>query len=97
MPAATSADKVRQARERLDAHVRDIVRWHFSPDTGTPLWIERAKSFSFNPLKDVQGFDDLKLFGLFEDTVLPNTGPDAVPAAVTVGPRISARCRWATG
>jgi phenylacetate-coenzyme A ligase PaaK-like adenylate-forming protein len=56
-----------EAREQLDAHVREIVRWHFSPETGTPFWLEKAKSFSFDPLKDVKGFDDLKLFGLFED------------------------------
>jgi phenylacetate-coenzyme A ligase PaaK-like adenylate-forming protein len=59
--------KVRQAREKLDAHVCEIVRWHFNPDTGTPFWLERAKSFNFDPIKDVKGFDDLKLFGLFED------------------------------
>jgi phenylacetate-coenzyme A ligase PaaK-like adenylate-forming protein len=65
--SAPSADQIRQARERLDAHVREVVAWHFSPETGTPFWLERAKSFSFNPLKDVKGFDDLKKFGLFED------------------------------
>jgi hypothetical protein len=59
--------RVRQAREQLDAHVREIVQWHFSPDTGTPFWLEKAKTYKFNPLKDVQGFDDLKLFGTFED------------------------------
>jgi len=59
--------KIRQAREQLDAHTRAIVTWHFHPDTGTPFWLEKAKSFSFNPLKDVKGFEDLKLFGLFED------------------------------
>ncbi|HEY1378832.1 MAG TPA: hypothetical protein VGF55_18675, partial [Gemmataceae bacterium] len=59
--------QVHAAREALDAQVRDVVRWHFSPDTGTPFWLDRAKSFTFNPLKDVQGFDDLKLFGTFED------------------------------
>jgi phenylacetate-coenzyme A ligase PaaK-like adenylate-forming protein len=64
---ASVQPKVNQARERLDAHVREIVRWHFSPETGTPFWLEKAKSFNFNPLKDVNGFDDLKLFGLFED------------------------------
>ncbi|HTU18881.1 MAG TPA: hypothetical protein VMG10_12550 [Gemmataceae bacterium] len=64
---SANADQVRQARQRLDAHVREIVQWHFHPDTGTPFWLERAKSFKFNPLKDVQTFDDLKLFGLFED------------------------------
>jgi phenylacetate-coenzyme A ligase PaaK-like adenylate-forming protein len=62
-----SADQVRQARERLDAHVREVVQWHFNPDTGTPFWLERARTFKFNPLKDVHTFDDLKLFGLFED------------------------------
>jgi phenylacetate-coenzyme A ligase PaaK-like adenylate-forming protein len=58
---------VSKAREQLDAHVREIVQWHFSPETGTPFWLEKAKSFGFNPLKDVKGFDDLKLFGHFED------------------------------
>jgi phenylacetate-coenzyme A ligase PaaK-like adenylate-forming protein len=64
---APSADQLRQARERLDAHVRETVAWHFSPQTGTPFWLERAKSLGFDPLKDVKGFDDLRRFGLFED------------------------------
>jgi phenylacetate-coenzyme A ligase PaaK-like adenylate-forming protein len=64
---APNPDQVRSARERLDAHVRDIVRWHFSPETGTPFWLERARTFKFDPLQDVRGFDDLKLFGHFED------------------------------
>src|SRR4051812_26626958 len=64
--SATPA-QVQDAREKLDAQVREVVRWHFSPDTGTPFWLEKAKSYKFNPLKDVQGFDDLKLFGFFED------------------------------
>ncbi len=62
-----SPEAVKQAREKLDGHVRETVAWHFSPDTGAPFWLERAKSFKFNPLKDVHTFDDLKLFGLFED------------------------------
>ncbi len=60
-------EKIKNARAQLDEHVRDIVRWHFSPDTGTPFWLEKAKGFKFNPLKDVQTFDDLRLFGFFED------------------------------
>jgi hypothetical protein len=59
--------KIHSAREQLDTHVREIVRWHFDPETGTPFWLDRAKSFRFDPVKDVQGFDDLKLFGTFED------------------------------
>ena len=68
----TSAPRVdpaalRAARERLDAHVREIVRWHFSPDTGCPFWLERAKTMDFDPLKDINGYADLHKFGAFED------------------------------
>ena len=55
------------ARERLDAHVREIVRWHFDPATGCPFWLERARSFDFDPMTDVQGYQDLDKFGFFED------------------------------
>ena len=63
----TLSAKVHAAKEALDKQVREIVQWHFSPDTGTPFWIEQAKTYKFNPLKDIQGFADLKLFPLFED------------------------------
>ena len=59
--------KVDASRKALDAHVREIVQWHFDPETGCEFWLERAKSFDFDPRKDVQGFEDLKKFGLFED------------------------------
>jgi phenylacetate-coenzyme A ligase PaaK-like adenylate-forming protein len=62
-----SEDRLRQASEKLDAHVRETIAWHFNPDTGTPFWLERAKTLNFDPRKDVKGFDDLKKFGLFED------------------------------
>jgi phenylacetate-coenzyme A ligase PaaK-like adenylate-forming protein len=67
---APSPDKIRQARERLDAHVRETVAWHFSPETGTPFWLEKAKSLGFDPRKEVHGLADLKKFGLFEDEQL---------------------------
>ena len=54
-------------REHLDQHVREIVQWHFDPATGCPFWLERAKQFTFDPVKDVRGFADLQKFGLFED------------------------------
>ncbi len=64
---ATLDEKVKNARAQLDAHVRETVRWHFSPDTGTPFWLEKAKTLNFDPLKDVNGWDDLKKFPFFED------------------------------
>src|SRR6476660_4315723 len=65
--AATIAPDIRTARERLDAHVRDIVRWHFDPATGCPFWLDRAKTLPFDPRKDISGYDDLDRFGPFED------------------------------
>jgi phenylacetate-coenzyme A ligase PaaK-like adenylate-forming protein len=65
--ASAAPDQVRQAREKLDAHTREIVNWHFSPETGTPFWLDKAKTLGFDPRQEVHGFDDLKKFGLFED------------------------------
>ncbi|WP_158880340.1 AMP-binding protein [Amycolatopsis anabasis] len=45
-----------------DEFVRAAMRWHFSAETGSPFWLERAKTLDFDPLTDVQGFDDLALF-----------------------------------
>lgn len=59
MTTATPEARVTAARAALDAHVREIVRWHFSSETGTPVWLEFAKTCGFDPLEDVRGFDDL--------------------------------------
>ncbi len=70
LPTAASADlavRKSEAKKQLDAHVRDIVAWHFDPATGSPFWLERAQSFAFDPRRDIQGYDDLHLFGHFED------------------------------
>ncbi|MCC6421238.1 MAG: hypothetical protein IT429_23625 [Gemmataceae bacterium] len=56
-----------QAREQLDAHVREIVNWHFDPEKGAPFWLDKVKELGFDPRREVQRFDDLKKFGLFDD------------------------------
>ena len=65
--AAVDAARVQHAREALDAWVREVVDFHFDPATGSPFWLERAKSFGFDPREQVKGFNDLHLFGGFED------------------------------
>jgi phenylacetate-coenzyme A ligase PaaK-like adenylate-forming protein len=65
--AAATPAQVKEAKDKLDAHVREIVGWHFDPEKGSPFWLEKAKSLKFDPRKDVKTFDDLKKFGLFED------------------------------
>jgi len=54
----------------LDAQVREVVRWHFSPDTGTPYWLDYARDAGFDPLADVQGFADLLRFPHFDGELL---------------------------
>jgi hypothetical protein len=70
MSAPMQADlqsRINAAREALDAWTREVVQWHFSPETGTPFWLERAKELDFDPLKDVNGYADLDKFGFFQD------------------------------
>jgi hypothetical protein len=62
--------KIRQSREQLDAHVRDIIQWHFSPETGCPFWLDFAKQRNWDPRKTVNNFADLSQFGHFEDEAL---------------------------
>jgi phenylacetate-coenzyme A ligase PaaK-like adenylate-forming protein len=68
--SSASETKVRQAREQLDAHVREIVEWHFNPETGCPFWLNFAKERGLDPRKQVKSLDDLKIFGHFEDDAL---------------------------
>jgi phenylacetate-coenzyme A ligase PaaK-like adenylate-forming protein len=54
-------------KERLDAHVREIVQWHFNPETGTPFWLEFAKGLDWDPRKEIATYEDLDRFGFFQD------------------------------
>lgn len=60
-------DSYQEAQGRLDAHVREIVRWHFSPETGCPFWLAWAKQAGWNPAEAVQTFADLRRFPHFQD------------------------------
>src|SRR5216684_1978474 len=58
---------VEKAQAQLDAHVRDIIQWHFNPETGCPFWLEFAAKLSWDPRKEVQCFADLRRFPPFQD------------------------------
>lgn len=60
-------DAIDQARQRLDQHTYETVQWHFHESTGSPFWLEKKKTLNFDPLKEVNTFDDLKKFPIFED------------------------------
>jgi len=58
---------VAAARAALDAHTVEMMAWHFHPSTGCPFWLERAGTLSFDPLREVRSYADLKKFPPFED------------------------------
>src|SRR5213083_2923581 len=58
---------VKAAQEKLDAHVREIIQWHFSPETGCPFWLEWAAKAAWNPVKEIRSFADMQRFPRFQD------------------------------
>src|SRR5690242_20606621 len=66
----TATTSIQDAQAKLDAHVREIVRWHFSPETGCPFWLEFAGRLGWDPRREIQCFGDLRKFPPFEDSWL---------------------------
>jgi phenylacetate-coenzyme A ligase PaaK-like adenylate-forming protein len=61
------AARVEDAKAKLDAHVRRIIEWHFSPETGCPFWLEFASKLQWSPTREIRCFGDLKKFPPFQD------------------------------
>lgn len=77
-----------------DEWTRHIIRRHFDPETGSPYWVERAATLSFDPF-DITTYDELVKFGPFPLDVLREQEPDRmVPLSVPrpIGARV-----WETG
>jgi phenylacetate-coenzyme A ligase PaaK-like adenylate-forming protein len=81
MSDAITPEAVQQAQARLDAHVREIITWHFSPETGCPFWLDWAGK-NFDPRTEVKSLADLVAkFPHFQDEWLRDLQPDVwVPA-----------------
>lgn len=57
-------------RPDLDTHFCEMVRWHFSEDTGTPYWLDWAKTVDWDPKNDVTSLADLVRFPHFDGELL---------------------------
>ena len=51
----------------LDAWTREMMEWHFSPETGCPFWLEYAAKAGWDPRKEVKCYADLDRFPPFQD------------------------------
>lgn len=63
-------ERVTAHKSALDAHVREIVEWHFNPETGCPFWLDFAAKAGWDPRKEIHCYEDLDKFGFFEDEKL---------------------------
>ncbi|HEV7924311.1 MAG TPA: hypothetical protein VGR14_03090 [Verrucomicrobiae bacterium] len=70
------SNAVTAAQQKLDAHVREIVQWHFSPETGSPFWLDWAKKAGWNPATEVKNFSSLEKFPHFQDEWLRDLQPE---------------------
>ncbi|HKQ51317.1 MAG TPA: hypothetical protein VJT74_03045 [Pyrinomonadaceae bacterium] len=59
--------RLASSRETLDSWVREIVAWHFSPETGCPFWLDYAQGLDWDPRREIRGYSDLARFGFFQD------------------------------
>jgi phenylacetate-coenzyme A ligase PaaK-like adenylate-forming protein len=59
--------KVTAARETLDAWTRQMIEWHFSPETGCPFWLDYASKLGWEPRREIRSYDDLGRLGPFQD------------------------------
>ena len=87
-PTSTPSPAAAAAQERLDAHVRAIIHWHFSPETGCPFWLSWAKQAGWDPRLRVGSFSDLTThFPHFQDEWLRDLQPEVwVPKAYGARP-----------
>ncbi|MFP5378356.1 MAG: hypothetical protein ACLGHP_01085 [Vicinamibacteria bacterium] len=64
LPTTDALDKAHAER---DTWVRELMHWHFSPETGCPFWLEWQQRAGWDPRVEVQRYADLEKFGNFQD------------------------------
>lgn len=73
-PELSVADAMREhvppLRHDRDEWTRRMMRWHFSPETGSPFWLRRKEELPFDPIRDVTDYAALSLFGYFDKAAL---------------------------
>lgn len=55
------------AEEELNNHLREIISWHFSSETGCPFWLEWLEKADWDPRTEVKTVQDLVRFDNFKD------------------------------
>ncbi len=73
---------VETAQAELEKHLREIIDWHFSPETGSSFWLDWAKKAGWDPRSEIKTVADLQKFPHFQDEWLRDLQPEVwVPRA----------------
>lgn len=72
-----------------DEYVRAAMEWHFRPETGSPFWLNRAKTLDFDPLTEVKSFADLSLFPNIVDELRDVAVEDLIPRGLGPRPQVA--------
>lgn len=56
-----------EAQSKLDAHLREMIAWHFNPETGCDFWLDWAKQAGWDPRTEIQTFAGIQKFPHFQD------------------------------
>lgn len=62
----------------LDEWTKEIIKWHFSEETGSEFWLGKKNQLGFNPIARIKTFEDLELFGKFDDEELKKAPMDSL-------------------
>jgi phenylacetate-coenzyme A ligase PaaK-like adenylate-forming protein len=71
-----------------DEFIQAVMEWHFGPTTGSPYWLERAKTLEFDPRADVKSFDDLTLFPNVANELRDVRAQDLIPQGYGAHPEV---------
>jgi phenylacetate-coenzyme A ligase PaaK-like adenylate-forming protein len=71
-----------------DEFIRAAMEWHFNPETGSPFWLERARSLEFDPRTDVGSFEDLTLFPNVANELREVRAEDLIPRGYGPHPEV---------
>jgi phenylacetate-coenzyme A ligase PaaK-like adenylate-forming protein len=67
MSTTPNQSAIQTAHESLNSHLREIIKWHFSEETGCPFWLEWKKKAGWDPVAEVKSYADMVKFPHFQD------------------------------
>ena len=63
----------------VDGFIAEMMDWHFSPETGSPFWLDRLPSLGFDPREEVRTHEALRLLPNVVDELRHVPVADLVP------------------